>query len=153
MPVIVFHMTRESTEYTVLTHIRVWVKTKVNIAYPDANLTSIKSNMFSNSEFLMIWLYSKGNYVISSVLSALTNFTEETHLTLQKLVLLSHIPFHLILILRSQNQIHGELLLSQNYVTSEGAVSHNVFILHVQTYQQLSIARYQVSLHANNYFE
>ena len=33
-------------------------------------------------------------------------------------------------------------------VTSEGAVSHNVLY-----YQQLSIARYQVSFYANNYFE
>ena len=30
----------------------------------------------------------------------------------------------------------------QNYITSEGAVSHNVLY-----YQQLSIARYQVSLY------
>ena len=36
----------------------------------------------------------------------------------------------------------------KNYVTSEGAVSHNVLY-----YQQLSIARYQVSFYANNYFE
>ena len=35
------YRTRESTEYTVLTHISVWVKTKINILYPDANLTSI----------------------------------------------------------------------------------------------------------------
>ena len=49
----------------------------------------------------------------------------------------------------SSIQIFSEkLLLSQNYVTSEGAVSHNVLY-----YQQLSIARYQVSFYANNYFE
>ena len=36
----------------------------------------------------------------------------------------------------------------ENYVTSEGAVSHNVLY-----YQQLSIARYQVRFYANNYFE
>ena len=36
----------------------------------------------------------------------------------------------------------------ENYVTSEGAVSHNVLY-----YQQLSIARYEVSFYANNYFE
>ena len=38
----------------------------------------------------------------------------------------------------------------KNYVTSEGAVSHNVLY-----YQQLSIsvARYRVSFYANNYFE
>ena len=41
-----------------------------------------------------------------------------------------------------------KLLLSQNYVTSEGAVSHNVLY-----YQQLTIARYPVSFYANNYFE
>ena len=37
---------------------------------------------------------------------------------------------------------------SEVYVTSEGAVSHNVLY-----YQQLSITRYQVSFYANNYFE
>ena len=36
----------------------------------------------------------------------------------------------------------------KNYITSEGAVSHNVLY-----YQQLSIARYQVSFYADNYFE
>ena len=36
----------------------------------------------------------------------------------------------------------------KNYVTSEGAVSHNVLY-----YQQLSIARCQVSIYANNYLE
>ena len=36
----------------------------------------------------------------------------------------------------------------ENYVTSEGAVSHNVLY-----YQQLSITRYQVRFYANNYFE
>ena len=36
----------------------------------------------------------------------------------------------------------------KNYVTSEGAGSHNVLY-----YQQLSIARYQVSFDANKYFE
>ena len=36
----------------------------------------------------------------------------------------------------------------ENYVTSEGAVSYNVLY-----YQQLSIARYQVRLYANNYFK
>ena len=35
----------------------------------------------------------------------------------------------------------------KNFVTSEGAVSHNVFV------QQLSIARYQVSFYANSYFD
>ena len=34
MPVLFFHRTQESTEYTVLTHIGVWVKTKINILYP-----------------------------------------------------------------------------------------------------------------------
>ena len=37
---------------------------------------------------------------------------------------------------------------SKTIVTSEGAVSHNFFY-----YQQLSIARYQVSFYASNYFE
>ena len=36
----------------------------------------------------------------------------------------------------------------ENYITSEGANSHNVLY-----YQQLSIAYYQVSCYANNYFE
>ena len=36
----------------------------------------------------------------------------------------------------------------ENYSTSEGAGSHNVLY-----YQRLSIARYQVSFYANNYFE
>ena len=35
----------------------------------------------------------------------------------------------------------------KNYVTSEGAVSHNVLY-----YQQLSIACYQVSLYVYNYY-
>ena len=34
--------TRESTEYTVVTHIGVWVKPKLILFIPDANLTSIK---------------------------------------------------------------------------------------------------------------
>ena len=46
------------------------------------------------------------------------------------------------LIMRSQNQN------LENYGTSEGAVSHNVFY-----YQQLSIAGYQVSFCAYKYFE
>ena len=36
----------------------------------------------------------------------------------------------------------------KNYFTSEGAISHNVLY-----YQQLSIACYQQSFYANNYFE
>ena len=36
----------------------------------------------------------------------------------------------------------------KNYLTSEGAVSHNVLY-----YQQLPIARYQEEIYANNYFE
>ena len=57
---------------------------------------------------------------------------------------------HEVLNLRSQNQIHGKLLLSnlENYVTSQGAVSHNVLY-----YQQLPITRHQVRFYANNYFE
>ena len=42
-----------------------------------------------------------------------------------------------------------KLPLSQKlYVTSEGAVSHNILY-----YQQLSITRYQVNVNAYNYFE
>ena len=47
--------------------------------------------------------------------------------------------------LRSQNQIVENDFFLENYVTSEGAVSHNVLY-----YQQLSITRYQVSFYANN---
>ena len=50
MPVIFFHRTLESTEFTVLTHIGVWVK-PINTLYPDANLTSLNTNfemMFPN---------------------------------------------------------------------------------------------------------
>ena len=36
----------------------------------------------------------------------------------------------------------------KNYLTSEGAVSHNVLY-----YQQFSITHYQVSFYANNVFE
>ena len=36
----------------------------------------------------------------------------------------------------------------ENYVTSEGVVSHNVLY-----YQPLPITRYQVRFYANNYFE
>ena len=36
----------------------------------------------------------------------------------------------------------------ENYISSEGAVSHNVLY-----YQLLPITRYQVSFYANNYFE
>ena len=41
-----------------------------------------------------------------------------------------------------------KLLLSQNYVTSEGAVSHNILY-----YLYFYIAQFQVSFHADNYFE
>ena len=51
-----------------------------------------------------------------------------------------------ILNLRSQNQIRGKLL--KNYITSEGAVSHNVLY-----YQPLHITCHQVRFYANNYFE
>ena len=36
----------------------------------------------------------------------------------------------------------------ENYVTSEGAVSHNIF-----DYQPLPITQYQVRFYANKYFE
>ena len=55
-------------------------------------------------------------------------------------------------IMRSRNQI--QIILKENYFffenhgTSEGAVSHNALYYH-----QLSIACYQVSFYANNYFE
>ena len=52
------------------------------------------------------------------------------------------------LILRSQIKFVENYFFLENYVTSEGAVSHNVLY-----YQQLSIACYQVSFYANNYVE
>ena len=48
----------------------------------------------------------------------------------------------------SKSNLVENYFFLENYVTSEGAVSHNVLY-----YQQLSIARYQVSFYANNYFE
>ena len=52
-------------------------------------------------------------------------------------------------ILRSRNQIRMQITyFLENYVTSEGAVSHNVLY-----YQSLSITHYQVRFYANNYFE
>ena len=54
-----------------------------------------------------------------------------------------------ILNLRFRNQIRGKLLLYfENYVTSEGPVSHNVLY-----YQHLPITRYQERFYVNNYFE
>ena len=50
--------------------------------------------------------------------------------------------------LKSFNIWVRNYLFLKNYVTSEGAVSHNVLY-----YQQLSIPCYQVSFYANNYFE
>ena len=44
--------------------------------------------------------------------------------------------------------VENNFFLENLYVTSEGAVSHNVLY-----YQQLSIACYPVSFYANNYFE
>ena len=46
---------------------------------------------------------------------------------------------------RSLNYLSEKYLFLENYVTSEGAVSH-----HVLYHQQLSIIRYQVRFHANN---
>ena len=40
----------------------------------------------------------------------------------------------------------------ENYVTSEGAVSHNVLYMYMY-YQPLPITRYQVRFCADNYFE
>ena len=40
MPVIFFHRTWESTEYTVLTHIGVWEKTKINMVTECLNIVS-----------------------------------------------------------------------------------------------------------------
>ena len=49
--------------------------------------------------------------------------------------------------LNSNNSVENDFFL-ENYVTSEGAVSHNILY-----YQQLFIAWYQLSFYANNYFE
>ena len=54
----------------------------------------------------------------------------------------------------SRPQINSYIMLKKkcfflkNYVTSEGADSHNVLY-----YRQLSFARYQVSFYGNSYFE
>ena len=54
-----------------------------------------------------------------------------------------------ILNLRSRHQIRGKLnVFLENYVTSEGAVSHNILY-----YQPLPITRYQVRFYADNYVE
>ena len=53
-----------------------------------------------------------------------------------------------ILNLRSRNQIRGKYFFLENYVTSEGAVSHNVLYR-----QPLPITRYQVRFYANKLFE
>ena len=54
-----------------------------------------------------------------------------------------------VLNLRSRNQIQGKLLfVVENYVTSEGAVSHSVLY-----HQPLHITRHQERFYANNYFE
>ena len=52
------------------------------------------------------------------------------------------------LILKSRNRIMENYFFLKNYVTSEGAVSHNVLY-----HQPLPITRYQVRFYANNYFE
>ena len=52
-----------------------------------------------------------------------------------------------VLNLRSRNRF-VENYFSQNYVTSEGAVSHNVLY-----HQPLPITHHQESFYANNYFE
>ena len=46
----------------------------------------------------------------------------------------------------NSNILFRNYFFLKNYITSEGAVSHNVLY-----YQQLSIAQYQVSFYANNY--
>ena len=52
-------------------------------------------------------------------------------------------------VLKSNSNILVEnYIFLENCITSEGAVSHDV-----SYYQQLSIACYQVSFYANNYFE
>ena len=48
----------------------------------------------------------------------------------------------------NSNILVGNYFFHKNYGTVKGTVSHNVFY-----YQQLSVARYQVSFYANNYFE
>ena len=59
-------------------------------------------------------------------------------------------PQNLILMVsKSNSNISGEnYFFLKNEYTSEGALSYNI-----SYYQQLSIARYQVSFNANNYFE
>ena len=57
-----------------------------------------------------------------------------------------HLETLLIRNLRSQNPIFGKLILSRNYSTAEGAVSHNVLY-----HQVLPITHHQFN--ANNYFQ
>ena len=61
---------------------------------------------------------------------------EKTHL-LAQIGVLSEVFYYFI----------ENLPLSHNYITSDGAVSHNLLY-----YQQLSVTRYQVSFYANSYF-
>ena len=42
--VLFYHRTQESTEYTVLTHIRVWVKTKIKILYRQCKFNKTFNN-------------------------------------------------------------------------------------------------------------
>ena len=54
----------------------------------------------------------------------------------------------MICVLSDRNKFLVRYLFLKNYVTSGGAVSHNVLY-----YQQLTIARYKVSFYAKHYFE
>ena len=53
-----------------------------------------------------------------------------------------------VLNLRSRNQILGTYFFLENYIISEGAVSHNVLY-----HQPLPVTRYQERFNANNLFE
>ena len=48
----------------------------------------------------------------------------------------------------SKSNSSKNVFFLENYVTSEGAVSHSILY-----YQQLHITRYQVRFYASNYFE
>ena len=61
MPVIFFHRTRESTEYTVLTHIGVWVKTKINILYPRCKF-NIYLKASQSSWLHKVWCHYTNHY-------------------------------------------------------------------------------------------
>ena len=77
MPVKFFHKTWESTEYTVLTHIGVWVKTQINILYPrckfDISYTPIFVSFISTR--VQQWRVLQQKAAAQSVVSTLQTYS------------------------------------------------------------------------------